>query len=102
MLAEIAMTKYKEEAQKADVENIFKADLSPTPRRKSEFKSLDDDDDINNDFGSRAESGIASQGDESESDDDPDDGKIHFRYDEYQQLKEIEMMEQQNQQYLEM
>ena len=99
----MAMTKYKEEVKKADVENIFKADLSPTPRRKNEFKSLnDDDDDINDDFGSRAESGIASQGDESESDEDRDDGKIHFRYDEYQQLKEIEMMEQQNQQYHEM
>ena len=97
ILAEIAMTKFKEEAKKTDVENTFKADLSPVPRKKNGFKNLDEDS-ANNDFGSRAESGIASQGEESESDEDREDGKIHFRYDEYHQLKEIEMMQQQNEQ----
>jgi len=65
--------------------------------KKNGFKNLHEDS-ADDDFGSRAESGIASQGEESESDDDRDDGKIHFRYDEYQQLKEIEMMQQQNEQ----
>jgi len=97
ILAEIAMTKFKEEAKKTDVENTFNTDLSPVPRKKNGFKNLHEDS-ADDDFGSRAESGIASQGEESESDDDRDDGKIHFRYDEYQQLKEIEMMQQQNEQ----
>ena len=91
------MTKFKEEAKKTDVENTFNTDLSPVPRKKNGFKNLHEDS-ADDDFGSRAESGIASQGEESESDDDRDDGKIHFRYDEYQQLKEIEMMQQQNEQ----
>ena len=96
ILAEMAMTKYKEETRKTDVDKMFQAELSPTPKKKHGFKNLDEDDDADNEFGSRGESGIASQEEESDSDEDRDDGKIHFRYDEYQQLQEIEMMQQQN------
>ena len=94
ILAEMAMTKYKDEAKKADVENMFKADLSPTPRRNKGFQNLDENE-ADYDFGSRAESGIASQGDESESDEDREDGRIHFRFDEYHQLQQFELMQQQ-------
>lgn len=89
MLAEIAMAKYQEEKKNTDLESMFRADTSPTPRKKRGFKDLDMNED-DGDFGSRAESGIASQGEDSESDEDREDGRIHFRFDEYHEMQQFE------------
>ena len=86
MLAEIAMTKYQKE-KGADLDEMFGAENSSTPRKRSSFKNLADED---YDFGSREELEMVSQGEDSESDEDREDGRIHFRFDEYQQMQKSE------------
>eukprot|EP00795_Rhopilema_esculentum_P000986 gene986-10759_t len=97
MLAEIAMKKHQEEMKKVDLDNLFSGEVSPDSLKGFKGKSADYR------AGSRAESGIASQsGEDSDSgEEDREDGRIHFRFDEYQQMKEIEQMELQQQQYQE-
>ena len=95
MLAEIAMKKHQEETKKVDLDNLFSGEVSPDSLKGFKGKAADSR------AGSRAESGIASQsGEDSDSgEEDREDGRIHFRFDEYQQMKEIEQMELQQQQY---
>ena len=89
MLAEMAVKKYQEEKEKLDLDRMFGAD--GTPRKDGKEAAYE--------VTSRPESGFGSQNeDETDSDEDREDGRIFFRFEEYHELQQYEMQQQQQQQ----
>ena len=89
MLAEMAVKKYQEEKEKLDLDRMFGADGIPRNVGKE----------ANYEVASRSESGFGSQNeDETDSDEDREDGRIFFRFEEYHELQQYEMQQQQQQQ----
>ncbi len=102
MLAEMAIKKHLEENETS--KNSFAAQDNQKQHKRQQANEGDLNAMISStnkeneyDPGSRPESGIASQsGEESESDDDDrEDGRIYFRFDEYHEMQQLASMQQQ-------
>ncbi len=101
MLAEMAMKKHMEESKKVDIEEVFRSPDDPEDhqdhRGERIFQAARMLSDKTGEYEamSRPESGIASQsGDESDSDEDREDGRIFFRFDEYHEMQQFQMQQQ--------
>lgn len=95
MLANMAMKKFLEEEKKTNLDEIFGVEKQGARHKDGEEGATNCrlPDGKEYDPATRPESGIASQSD-TDSDEDREDGKIHFRYDEYHELQQFEMSQQ--------